>query len=478
MGGTGGSPTGGTGGGNVDAGNQDRPAGERPNTDGASDGRVGDGGSGDGPSASAARPFYSHPMTYPADTIRPNNCVPPANDGGAPDAGATGCPQSTLDQAVASFYDKWKTAYVKGFTSGNCNGMSYIAALPGGDFGNAQTVSHLQGMGMLITVIMAGHDLRAQATFDGLFRYARRYKSSRNAALMASTISGNCPTPSNSAESQTNGDLDIALALLMADRQWGSGGAINYLQEGRAIVSAMKTAEFITVGSDRLPVLGDWVATGQVDGGATADPKFTKGLRSSDLMPGHFRSFSAITGDMDWMQSIDGSYTLLERIQANHSMATGLIPDFIVNIDTMTPDPAPAEWSAPNQDNDGEYFYNAARVPLRLASDYITSSGGAATRAKALLTKIEDWITSKTGGNSAQVVDGYELNGDNLGNGSSFLFESTFGAGAIVDAKYQAWLNTIWGRISVGGVANPTDSATDSIRLLSLIVISGNWWAP
>ena len=30
------------------------------------------------------------------------------------------------------------------------------------------------------------------------------------------------------AESQTDGDMDIAIALLMAEKQWGNGGTINY----------------------------------------------------------------------------------------------------------------------------------------------------------------------------------------------------------------------------------------------------------
>ena len=45
-------------------------------------------------------------------------------------------------------------------------------------------------------------------------------------ALMSKEVrqtGANCPTPTM-PESQTDGDLDIATALLMADKQWGSGG--------------------------------------------------------------------------------------------------------------------------------------------------------------------------------------------------------------------------------------------------------------
>jgi endo-1,4-beta-D-glucanase Y len=475
-GGSGGS-TGGTGG-VVDASDPDRAPSERPATDGSSDGRVGDGGAtGDGPAAAAMKPFYSHPMAYPAGTIRPSNCVAPT-DGGVPDGGVSGCPQSTLDQAVAGFYDKWKMSYFRTITStsgANCSGLSYVAAIPAGDFGNLQSLSELQGLGMLITVIMAGHDTQAQANFDAMFKYARKFKSGRNAALMSRDVPGGCPMTINNAESQTDGDLDIALALLMADKQWGSGGAINYLQEGRNMIGVIKTADMSPAG---LPVLGDWVVTSQstVDGGPNPDPKYSIGLRSSDLMPGHFRAFSGVMPDIFWMQAIDASHSVLKTIQDNDSTTTGLIPDFIVNV-TTAPEPAPEDWSADNQANDGRYSYHAARVPLRLAADYLTSSGEPANRVKALITKLEDWISgAKTMGNPANIVDGYDLDGDNRGNGPSFLFEAPIGAAAVVDAKYQAWLNAIWARVSMGSTTN--DSHGDSVRLLSLILMSGNWWAP
>ena len=77
------------------------------------------------------------------------------------------------------------------------------------------------------------------------------------------------------------------------------------------------------------------------------------------------------------------------------------------------------------------------------------------------------------------IRDGYELDDDDdLGTSGSFLFESPFGAAAIIDIKYQAWLDAIWNRVSAGNTVMPADSHTDSVRLLSLILMSGNWWAP
>jgi endoglucanase len=447
------------------------PGGDGPTTP-ATDAPAGEGGGG---VAAAMRPFFSHPMAYPAGTIRPSNCTPAGVDAGATDAGSAGCAQATLDQAVMAFYEKWKTAYVRNITSGACTGFTYIDSPD--DFGSQQTVSSLQGLGMLVTVIMAtGQD--ARAAYDGMFKYVRRFKSAKNPKLMARDIPSGCPAMIMGAESQTDGDLDIALSLLMADRQWGSGGAINYLAEARDIIGAIKVSEMTLAG---LPTLGDWVANGQnpTDAGVAADPKFSVGLRSSDLMGGHFRAFGTITSDMFWVGAIDAGHSVLRTFQDNVSTVTGLVPDFMVNVTTM-PAAAPANWSGPNQPNDGRYSYTAARLPMRLAADYLTATGEPANRVKGIITRINDWIAvTKTMGNPAMIRDGYRLDDSSaLGTGGSFLFEGAFGAAAIVDAKYQAWLDAIWNRVSVGNVNNPPDSHTDSIRLLSMIIMSGNWWAP
>ena len=68
-----------------------------------------------------------------------------------------------LDGAVTAIYTGWKKFVING-----CGG-SYVKA--GADIGmNLATVSELQGMGMVITVILAGHDENARTIFDGMFR--------------------------------------------------------------------------------------------------------------------------------------------------------------------------------------------------------------------------------------------------------------------------------------------------------------------
>ena len=152
------------------------------------------------PPGMQSTPFGSHRMAYPAGTIRPTGA------------------QADLDAAVASFYDRWKSAYL----IANCGGQ-VIRTGGGTGAGNALTVSEGHGYGMLITAIMAGHDPRAQELFDGLYKVFRAQPSNINRQLMAWAIGSDCKAiqPANSA---TDGDLDIAFALLLANRQWGSAG--------------------------------------------------------------------------------------------------------------------------------------------------------------------------------------------------------------------------------------------------------------
>jgi hypothetical protein len=60
--------------------------------------------------------------------------------------------------------------------------------------------------------------------------------------------------------------------------------------------------------------------------------------------------------------------------------------------------------------------------------------------------------------------------------GESPLFESTFAAAATVDPAHQAWLDALWTRVSKDTVN--AESNVQTIQLLSLIAISGHWWAP
>jgi hypothetical protein len=266
-------------------------------------------------------------------------------------------------------------------------------------------------------------------------------------------------------DTQNDGDLDISTALLMAEKNRGNRATDNYGMEARTMIAAIKMNDLNAM--SKLPLLGDWVSVN--------DAKFYWGARTSDFITGHLRAFGTATNDTFWMQSVDAIYGLIAKIQMVNSPTTGLLPDFVMNLNTNGV-PASANWSGAGNPNDGQYFYHAARAPLRLVADYI-SSGGSEARAKTALAKMNTWIRMKTMDNPAMIIDGYNIGtGANIGNGPTVVFEGPFGAAAVVDAANQAWVDAIWNRISAGAVGN--DSLAESIRLMSLLVMSGHWWAP
>jgi hypothetical protein len=202
--------------------------------------------------------------------------------------------------------------------------------------------------------------------------------------------------------------------------------------------------------------LGDW----------SASTDFS--TRPSDFMLDHFRSFASASGDSTWSQSVDSVYSLIATIQTNFAPNTGLLPDFVVNT-SSTPQPA-----APNfleGPSDGQYGYNSCRVPWRIATDYIVASD---MRSKMASQKIDNWIMGLTGKDPAKILDGYTLAGGKGSgqSGPSSAFSSPFGVAAMLGGD-QGWLDALWSSRAIN-----EDYYGDSITMLCMIVMSGNWWAP
>jgi hypothetical protein len=116
------------------------------------------------------------------------------------------------------------------------------------------------------------------------------------------------------------------LALLMAHRQWGSSGAINYYQQALNTINAMKAADFATNG-----VM--YVARNV--------------SRVSDYMPGHFRSFKAATNDTFWDDARTNSLALAQNVTTNYSPSAKLQPGFIY--DPLGTQPAPGHGGSHRQ---------------------------------------------------------------------------------------------------------------------------------
>ena len=380
-----------------------------------------------------ARPFPQH-ETYAPNTILPNHRT-----------------QAQLDADVAAFYDYWKTSYVVQDGSTGAGNPLYRVRYAKN---SARTVSEGQGYGMVIMPLMAGHDPDAQTIFDGLWEFSRAHPSSIDSRLMDWAV----PDP-NGNNSAFDGDADIAYGLLLADAQWGSLGRINYLAEAKTVIAGILES---TIGPDSyLPMLGDWV-------NPNGSPHSQWTTRPSDFMISHFRAYRAATGDPVWDDVIAATQDVITKIQQNQAATTGLLPDFaILPAPDRIPQPAPAGFL--EGPNDGYFYYNAGRTPWRIGLDGVLNND-AVSLAQA--SKIALWAKQVTNGNPQNIKAGYQLDGTPIGNYFTTFFVAPMGVAAMTDPSLQTWLNSIYDSV----YNSREDYYEDSVNMMSLLVMSGNFW--
>nr|WP_225953662.1 glycosyl hydrolase family 8 [Kibdelosporangium phytohabitans] len=319
-------------------------------------------------------------------------------------------------------------------------------------------VAEGQGYGMTVAAMMAGKDTQAKKIFDGILKFVKAHPSVNNKDLHAAEQDANCKSV-NGSDSATDGDLEIAYGLLIADKVWGSAGSVNYLSEARRVINAIKASEVNS--STKFPLLGDW----------GNDGKYKTASRSSDWMPGHFRAFEKATGDSTWGQIRTKAENAVSQLQSQYASKTGLLPDFVVNTGS-TPKPAGANFLEGKYD--GAYSWNACRDPWRLGADAITVQGSAALNQ---VRKMNTWIKSATGSDPAKINTGYTLAGTKTESGEHPCFTAPFAVAAMTDPGSQEWLDKLFTQINNFG-PDSSDYYGTGITLQVLLILSGNFVAP
>lgn len=390
------------------------------------------------------RAFPQHTV-YQAGTIKPDNVS-----------------QEDLDSAVANFYKAWKNEYLKQPAAESDQYYIFYNDKGYAEPKNAVTVSEAHGYGMMITAIMAGS--QDKQYFDGLYRFYKAHGSDNDPSLMAwqqvKDKSGKIINTPGDADSATDGDMDIAYSLLLADRQWGSEGEIDYLASAKEILAAIMSNEINR--SQSLVKLGDWAED--------KDEVYGRSTRSSDLLLNHFKSFEAAAGSDEWKDVTDKAYAVIHSIYEEKSGNTGLMPDFIVQ---SREEYQPAQADFLEGENDGNYSWNSSRTPWRYTIDYLLTGD---ERALPQLKKMNDWIKAETDGNPDNIQSGYTLSGKAVEEGNSTTFVAPFMVSAMVDSSNQQWINQLWDRTIQK--QDDDDYFANTIKLQTMIVASGNWWAP
>jgi endo-1,4-beta-D-glucanase Y len=288
---------------------------------------------------------------------------------------------------------------------------------------SSQTVSEGIGYGMLIMVYMDNSANNTRGKFDKLWKYYNSFLDPNG--LMNWKINGfNNVAEANAA---TDGDLDAAAALMEAYKQWGDE---SYINDARKLIDKIWNKE----------VNGN----GYLKPGDAWDDKKNPSYFSTAALE-LFKN----GGSQDWNRVITNSYSLLKSCRNG---STGLVPD----------------WCSEGGNPLGDYKYDAARTPWRIAWAYVWNGN---SDAKDICTKMTDWIKGTTNGDASKIVDGYTLSGGPTSQWNVSTFVGPFACAAMVDASYQSWLNNAYSRLIT--LKNEPYYST-CLRMITLLLLSGN----
>lgn len=369
------------------------------------------------------------------------------------------------DETV-EFYNYWKERYVVQDTYVTDEKQYYVwysdEEYSDNNTGIEVTVSEAQGYGMLIAASMAEYDIYAKDIFDGMYRYYRSHLSEIGPNLMAwqQQDNGTAIVNVSGADSATDGDMDIAYSLLIADSVWGSDEGIDYKQSAIDIINDIMKYEVNK--TDWVLQLGDWAYyTDESDVNYSA-------TRASDFIMQYMPVFAEVTGDERWLNVYDSTYRIIDSIVDEYN--TGILPDFIVK-DSETGKFIPSPPNFLESEYDGYYYYNSCRTPWRIGMDYLINKNSS---AKKFSDTITSFISKATNGDPSEIKAGYTLDGTPVEDYDDLCFIAPF----MITSAYDD--DKTWHDAVRDTVLNYGEDVYfgDTIKMLCLMVDDGGWIVP
>ena len=293
-----------------------------------------------------------------------------------PGTGQCAAPTGASVADATAAYAKWKSDLV---VSDGARG--FLRVIRPNSSGAVVNSSNSEGIGYGMLLAVYAND---QNTFDNLWKYEQLFLD--NHGLMNWYISpdGNTVLGTGAA---TDGDEDMAFALLMADKRWGGQGSLSttYLAAAKAQIGLIWQYE---VDPNHAYVLtsGD-----QSDGSV---------INISYFAPAYYREFGQATNAApNWKKVIDECYTVISATlnAQNGNSQNGLVPAWST--------PAGVPMTPPGTSMPLYHQLDSCRTPFRLGEDYCWN---AEPRALTYLQKITGFYASV---GVASMVDGYDLNG-------------------------------------------------------------------
>jgi len=359
-------------------------------------------------------------------------------------------PTGYLNSHVVDAYNQWKTDTITSNGAGGARRVQRLASDPVNMYTPAgSTVSEGISYGMMMAVFMNDRPL-----FDDLWSYSQKHLNGNGLMNWSITADG-MGTPGEGGA--TDADEDIAFSLVMADRQWGSSSGLNYLNLAKSQINNVWNHEIV---DSKLAGPGDsWGPT-----------NLWNHINISYFAPAFYRIFKQVDPGHDWDAVIKTTYdTIMVALNANSgNQSNGLVPAWCTSTGGMSP-------TTPSH-----YQYDSCRTPFRIALDWCWFGE---QRARDYLAKTSSFFS---GIGAANIVDGYDLNGNKHVQFSpatgtptlaqqSAAFVGPAGVGAMSSSSYQTFINDSYARVATRQMLVGGGYYDESWTVLSLLMMTGNF---
>lgn len=307
------------------------------------------------------------------------------------------------------------------------------------------SVSEGIAYGMLLSAYANDKEL-----FDGLWKY---YKSHRNPnGVMHWKING-CDTV-DGQNGATDAELDAAIALIIAGNRFDNSGTINYHEDAKELIAVMKQHEV----EANTYVLKPGDAWG---GSNNTNPSY--------FAPGYYKVYGEFTNDQQfWNNVIVKTYEVLNANLSTNNAVGGLVSDWC-KADGTYSDIVPWAHNAGKS-----YYYDAARTPWRIATDYLWFGEN---NAKDYLSKCQNFVTGVGGIN--KITAGYNQDGTQIPGNSGTPYKDVVFTGAFSSALM---ISTNQNMVDEAYTALKSQTSNayfaNTLRVLYMYTMSGNLYNP
>jgi hypothetical protein len=403
-------------------------------------------------------------------------------------------------------------------------GMMILAYMAGCEnvISGGQTVSaHLRNnLPASLRNNFAVGEVTVRTYFNGMFRSLKHFRSrninadgtlnwgdgGRRTYLMAWALNSGTTDPpprppvtaftlTTGPNTATDGDMDMAYAMLVAEQTWGNAaGEQSPFYFNSTLGGNASTGSFTTYGYWARQMINDiWLV--DVDRGQNGTPRYhlmignwvtgnnTLKTRPSDFMLQHLRAFAAVDNTLvggvnRWQLVINATEAGIRSIN-NQNSGSGVLPDFV------RVDRASGTWhrAAPDyheSEFDGDHWANACRVPWRLGTDMLIHGDRNNLHEHGVKRIHDTYIRLNRNYEATWTTIGpLAFNGTLLNNMTWGSVE--YAAPAMVAASVygtQARMNSAWEYCRTRSATADGRGFGAYINVLSMIAASGNWWCP